>query len=697
MIASVLVIACSVLGSASVLLARVETRAVQAVQDLEADHIEQLASLVGQRVVVMQNMLRVTADAMPPAARGDVEAALAFLVDKPALRVSFDTVFVADAAGHVLALGEGNRTLRSDINLAGRDYFIRTVSQGVPVVSSPIVGRVSRSHVIMFTVPVFDARRDVKAVLGGSIRLAHRNLLDDLTFSARGAEKGELTVVTDANGTVVSHPNRDRIGGSVEAEPLLTDAASRWVSQGRPIEPSPLVTHQSGAFVSMAGVPGADWMLFRVTPDAQLLGGMAQARREAWQWAGGVALGGGLFIAGLLAFLLGPLTRLRQRARRLHETDLALEAGWPTARGEIGELSHALRLALLQGASVARTQEALMKRLHSIMAAAPIGIAFSRDRRFELVSAEFAALLGWTEGTLEGREARTIYASELDYDALGPQVALAFAAGRAFVGERQFCRRDGSVFWGRLQGSAVDAKDPAAGAIWLLEDVTTQRAAHERLSWSAEHDPLTRLLNRSAFDDRLARALQAQAAGTPAALMFLDLDRFKRVNDNAGHAAGDGVLKQVADLLHEQVRGGDAAARLGGDEFALLLSHCSGAGAMARAEQLCQAIQALGVDHGGQWLGIGVSIGVVQLDAALAPQPADWIACADAACYSAKSAGRGQTCMGQLQRPAALRSAQVSAQVSEQMSAKVTAKVTAQGTAQVTAPTFEQSPAHLTD
>ena len=73
---------------------------------------------------------------------------------------------------------------------------------------------------------------------------------------------------------------------------------------------------------------------------------------------------------------------------------------------------------------------------------------------------------------------------------------------------------------------------------------------------------------------------------------------------------------------------------------------------MARAEQLCQAIQALGVEHGGQWLGIGASVGVVELDAALASQPADWIACADAACYRAKSAGRGQACLGQLLRPA---------------------------------------------
>ena len=652
MIASVLVIAASVLASASVLLARVETRGVQAMLDLEADHIERLAGLVGQRVVVMQNMLRASADVLPAAAHQDPAVAVAFLANTAALRVTFDTLFVADASGRVTAFGEGNKTGHSTLNLSGRDYFIRTVTQGVPVVSSPLVGRVSQSHVIIFTMPVFNARREVAAVLGGSIRLSHRNLLDDLTFSARSAEHGELTVVTDAAGMIISHPDRARIANRVDTESLLADAAAHWAAQGSPIEPSPLVVHQGGAFVSMAGVPGADWMVFRVTPDAQLLGGMVQARREVWQWAGGVALAGGLVITGLLALLLGPLTRLRQRARRLQEPDLPVDADWPAAGGEIGELSHALRHALLEGAKVARAQEALMKRMHSIMAAAPIGIAFSRERRFELVSAEFAALLGWPTATLEGRAARDIYASEDEYDALSPQVLAAFGAGRPYVGELQFCRRDGSVFWGRLQGRPVDVRESGAGTIWLLEDVTAQRAAHERLAWSAQHDPLTRLLNRSAFDETLDRALREQVAGTPAALMFIDLDHFKRVNDTAGHAAGDQMLKQVAALLQHHVRGGDSAARMGGDEFALLLCHCTAADVMARAEQLCNAIGNLGVVHDGHWLPIGASVGVVQLDASLAPHAEQWLASADAACYQAKRSGRGSVRMGRLETPA---------------------------------------------
>ena len=119
MIASVLVIASSVLASASVLLTQVKERGVQAMLDLEADHIERLASGVGQRVVVMQNMLRATADTLPAAAHADAAAAIAFLADKAALRVTFDSVFVADAAGRVMARSEGGKTTAPDRPRAG--------------------------------------------------------------------------------------------------------------------------------------------------------------------------------------------------------------------------------------------------------------------------------------------------------------------------------------------------------------------------------------------------------------------------------------------------------------------------------------------------------------------------------------------------------------------------------------------------
>ena len=170
--------------------------------------------------------------------------------------------------------------------------------------------------------------------------------------------------------------------------------------------------------------------------------------------------------------------------------------------------------------------------------------------------------------------------------------------------------------------------------------MTERREARERLSWSASHDLLTRLLNRGAFEERLAGWLSHPRQGQLGALLYLDLDRFKLVNDTAGHAAGDAVLRDVADVLQEQVRGGDTAARLGGDEFALLLPGCAAETGLQLAERLRQAVSQVGVDHGDARLTVGASIGVVEIDPSAGYSAAEWISRADAACYDAKRGGR---------------------------------------------------------
>jgi diguanylate cyclase (GGDEF)-like protein/PAS domain S-box-containing protein len=639
MAASVLVIAASVAGSTLFVIHRVEQRSEQAVTDLERDHAERVASMLQQRVIAMQRMLRATAQTMPELARSEHEAATAFIADKPALQATFSTLFVAATDGELLALHDGTASAWRPMNLAPREYFAQTLAQGVPLVSAPLSGRFSQEPIIQFTMPVLEGRR-VVAVMGGTLRLRSRNLFDDLTYAGASGTDRTVTIVTDSRGTIISHPRRERVLLSIETEPGLAEVVARWVMQGRPVEPAAVTVRNDGRFVSMAGVPAADWVVFRLVPDADLMGGMVQARREALQWALGVAVIGGLLTLALVAWMLGPLSQLRARALQLQDDDHHdIGAGWPRARGEIGELSRVLQRALRERMQGEKAKHALVQQMSSVLAAAPIGIAFTRQRRFELVGDEFNALLGWQQGELIGRPAREIFASDNDYDAIGPQVKAAFAEGRPYFGEVQFRRRDGSVFWGRLQGRPVDARDPDAGTIWLVEDVTEHREARERLSWSASHDMLTRLLNRAAFEERLSAWL-AQPRGVPASLLFVDLDRFKRINDSAGHAAGDGVLREVARIFQAHVRAGDAAARIGGDEFALLLPGCVGDVALQLGERLRRALSQVGIVHDGVRLTIGASIGVAEVRPGEGLDAAAWLARADAACYDAKRAGR---------------------------------------------------------
>jgi diguanylate cyclase (GGDEF)-like protein len=195
-----------------------------------------------------------------------------------------------------------------------------------------------------------------------------------------------------------------------------------------------------------------------------------------------------------------------------------------------------------------------------------------------------------------------------------------------------------------IRSSAAPVRTPdgrVIGAVLVFQDVTHSRALQKRLAHSANHDPLTGLPNRSALDRALAAAVDKAAEGQRKhALCFIDLDRFKPVNDNAGHAAGDALLRLVGETIRHTCRSNDLAARIGGDEFALLLIDCPMESAMAVAKKVVAAIAALRFSWNGTSYRIGASIGVTPI--AGAEPSLGFIGEADAACYAAKAAGRGR-------------------------------------------------------
>lgn len=180
------------------------------------------------------------------------------------------------------------------------------------------------------------------------------------------------------------------------------------------------------------------------------------------------------------------------------------------------------------------------------------------------------------------------------------------------------------------------------GSVIVIHDVSESREIMKRLSYSASHDMLTRLPNRVSFEERL-KALLLRNGEMPQqhALMFIDLDRFKAVNDSAGHAAGDALLRALSDLMLQQLRAGDLLARLGGDEFGVLLQHCSLAEATQVAQRMVNAVNAFTFPWQGQLHQVGASVGLTEIvdDNASA---GELMAQADLACYSAKHNGRGQ-------------------------------------------------------
>ncbi|WON75817.1 diguanylate cyclase [Serratia sp. UGAL515B_01] len=180
------------------------------------------------------------------------------------------------------------------------------------------------------------------------------------------------------------------------------------------------------------------------------------------------------------------------------------------------------------------------------------------------------------------------------------------------------------------------------GVVMVLQDVTESRELMKKLSYNASHDALTNLLNRTSFEKRLKTAITNLIDNEQQhALVFLDLDRFKAVNDTAGHAAGDALLKEISQLMQRQLRNSDCLARLGGDEFGLILFDCS----LTQAKTLMQQMVTLISEYSFYWEGkiyrVGASAGITQINAT-SNKSSELLAQADIACYTAKHRGRGQ-------------------------------------------------------
>jgi diguanylate cyclase (GGDEF)-like protein/PAS domain S-box-containing protein len=181
-----------------------------------------------------------------------------------------------------------------------------------------------------------------------------------------------------------------------------------------------------------------------------------------------------------------------------------------------------------------------------------------------------------------------------------------------------------------------------AGAVILLHDVTELRGLHRQMSYQATHDALTGLVNRREFERRLAEAGETARRGEATHMLcYLDLDRFKIVNDSSGHLAGDSMLREVAKLLREAVRDSDTVARLGGDEFGMLLVGCPLDKARQIADDVCRSIAGYRFVWHDRVFNIGVSIGLIEIgrEAGTVEQ---LLAAADSACYVAKKDGAGR-------------------------------------------------------
>ncbi len=329
-----------------------------------------------------------------------------------------------------------------------------------------------------------------------------------------------------------------------------------------------------------------------------------------------------------------------------------------------------------------RDEESLRNALlenQAILDNAVLGVAVVENGRTLHCNAKMEELFGYPPGGIDGQKVRSLYANGAAWMAARRETATDFLAGRVHMAEYEMMRADGSCFWARLSGRLFDVAQQQGRSVWLLEDVTARREAAEavarardelelrvlertaelaganallqaeiverrqaeaRVHHMAYHDSLTGLPNRALLADRLERAMLASLrGGRKLAVMFIDLDRFKTINDSLGHLTGDHLLKEVASRLCRAVRASDTVARLGGDEFVVLVPGVDGPDDCSQVAQ--KIIEVLGepFPFEGRVLHITPSIGICMY-----PDHGQDVEAlmrnADAAMYHAKAAGR---------------------------------------------------------
>ena len=275
-------------------------------------------------------------------------------------------------------------------------------------------------------------------------------------------------------------------------------------------------------------------------------------------------------------------------------------------------------------------------------------ITTDNDGRIDYMNRAAEALIGTNRDDAAGHRIGELFklVDDADRRSLGDPVERCLAMRRRVnMGRRAVLVTQDGEHEHSVELTASPVRGPGSsivGTVMVIHDVSELRGLTRQMSYQATHDPLTGLINRREFERRLDEAMDtAHAEESVHMLFYMDLDRFKAVNDSCGHLAGDNMLREVATLIKDEVRDSDYVGRLGGDEFGALLIGCPIDKARQIAQDICNAIAAYRFVWKDKIFNIGISIGLVEISH-VSGSLQDVMSAADSACYVAKQQGRGQ-------------------------------------------------------
>ncbi|WP_224788723.1 diguanylate cyclase domain-containing protein [Pandoraea terrae] len=540
---------------------------LQAQQDTQVRLVaEQLDDKFEERATILHH---VAAQLAPMLGRSPAELK-AFAATTAAIPHIFNWVFLAGTDGSRIF---DSRLTGEQANFSDREYFRKILRGDELAISEPLTTRLTGAPGVIMAVPVRAADGRLLAMLAGGLNLQQANFLLDLSNNRIGATGIYCLITTGPSRRYVMHPT-----GAMVLQPEsaqgdacgLAEADSAWSFGGLA---QPVVARQ---ILRTSG-----WELIAVLPPKEAFSPLTQTRPKVIVTVLGALLLTGLAVWLVIRWLLKPLDQLHRVVRRSASDPRAytcLPAGKPDEIGELSlAFSHLMRQLLERNAALQNAKEVAETRAKYIQTIAnhvPDLISYlDTHERYVFVNAAYERRFNLSANQIVGRTLRDLWGDEIYLSTLAKRIRQALAG--EVVNFSVEWREDSTtqIFDVTYQPVANADSGPVVGIHVFVRDVTQERMKVEHLEQKMMSDHLTGLLNRTGFEQRLASAMAAaERDRQKVALLLIDLDNFKLVNDTYGHAFGDALLTLFARRLKSCARGADVVARIGGDEFAVILA-----------------------------------------------------------------------------------------------------------------------------
>ena len=605
--------------------------------------LEIVADSVDQRLVGRQRALSLSANEITESDIATSDAAQRYLDANTGLFATMDrSTFLFSGEGILLAERPFKPNRRGD-DASWRSYIRDTIRTRQPVISEPFLTNVGDANmVLVMTMPVFAKDGRMIAIISGSIGLTNPRMLGNLAKTVIG-QTGYLYMVT-ADGKLIMNPDRQRLSQlafAPHANPLFDRALKGFQGTEETVDST-----GKEALVSYKRVPSSNWIIGAVYPKDE---GFLPVRDLIWRFVEFLLVACVIVVAAiwvLTRYLMRPLVHLTQHLTSYTATDERIAAlSGDSGSGEVRALRSAFNRLT---ARLHAREDSLVETMHKYQLitenSTDLITKHAPDGTITYASPVSTGILGVAPGELIGHSLCEFVHPE-DFDIVRNAVkevvqanALPTIIYRARHADQHYVWFETTL---RLMTGAIG--EQTQKILCISRDISDRKRMEERLHDLVRTDHLTSLPNRVLLDERFANGLaQAQREGSLLAMLMIDIDRFKNINDTLGHGMGDALLKLVGSALKSCIRECDTLARWGGDEFVLLLPGLQDSKIALAVAQRCLATLKKTFVVNGQGLHITASIGL-----SLSPDSSAGaevlLQNADTAMYKAKA--RGGDCL----------------------------------------------------